>query len=517
MVSAKAFKVSYKKETSVKDKTIEVMFWLLRLLTLFLLVSVFISNFNPARVTPLINRNISLFTTAVSHSRLTSGFPSIGGSPFFEELGIMYIRPFTIAVLMVSAVCIIIGIVLCFFGAALSFGNSRAKSISLWIPIGGVFVILLGLGGILLAYSHILNPYVPNPEFLDYVTEQVQPHFPWGFWLFLGGAVAVFALTLILRIIYRRDKTEKKFRFSERHKLFLYALPIILLTFLFSYLPLAGWRFAFFNFDSNPYGTGPIAYGRATLEWFSFLFRNPQTRSDFFQVLRNTFVMSGLGIAVSFLPMLFAIFFSEIKSRPFGRVVQTLTTLPNFISWILIYAVALTLFSHNGLFNNIVSAIIGREYNVDHLAQTGIAPWFQMLAWGVWRGLGWSAIIYLAGIAGIDQQMYEAASIDGARRWRKIWHITIPSLMPTFSVLLLLSIAGMLSNGLEQYLVFINPATATRLRVLDLYIFQIGLDEGGTNMIPLATVLSIGRSVFSVLLLFIANWTSKFIRGESII
>ena len=128
--------------------------------------------------------------------------------------------------------------------------------------------------------------------------------------------------------------------------------------------------------------------------------------------------------------------------------------------------------------------------------------------------IGWSAIIYIAGISGIDQQLYEAATVDGAGRFQRMWHITVPGLIPTFCVLLLMSIANVLSNGMDQYLVFKNATNATSIRVLDLYVYELGIGQGS---IPLTTVVSMLKSVISVTLLFLANGASKLIRGESIV
>ena len=133
-----------------------------------------------------------------------------------------------------------------------------------------------------------------------------------------------------------------------------------------------------------------------------------------------------------------------------------------------------------------------------------------MLAWGLWKGIGWSAIIYIAAISGIDQQLYEAATVDGAGRFQRMWNITVPSLIPTFCVLLLMSIANILSNGMDQYLVFENSTNTSSIMVLDLYVYKLGIGQG---QIPLSTVIGMVKSVVSVTLLFAANGISKLIRG----
>ena len=199
-----------------------------------------------------------------------------------------------------------------------------------------------------------------------------------------------------------------------------------------------------------------------------YLFENPATRADS-QSVNEYFGNERVGNSTSWLPMAFAIFLTEIKAVKFKRTVQTLTTIPNFISWVLVYAFAFALFSTDGFMNRVLIdlGVIDEAVNFllspDHI-------WLKMLAWGTWKGLGWSAIIYLAAISSIDTQLYEAAIIDGAGRFKRMWYITVPGLLPTYFVLLLLAIAGILSNGMDQYLVFKNAANKNTIEVLDLYV-----------------------------------------------
>ena len=229
--------------------------------------------------------------------------------------------------------------------------------------------------------------------------------------------------------------------------------------------------------------------------------------------MKNTLIMSGLGIATSWLAMAFAIFLSEIRNGPFRRIVQVFTTIPNFISWVLVYAIAFAIFSNQGFINNLLTQITGVAHNRLYLQEQNML-YLKMLLWGIWKGIGWSAIIYIAGISGIDQQLYEAATGDGAGRFQKMWHVTLPGLLPTYSVMLLLSVAGILSNGMDQYLVFSNAFTKKTLEVLDLYVYTLGI---GAGKIPLSTVIGMLKTLISVTLLFAANGISKLVRSESII
>ena len=291
---------------------------------------------------------------------------------------------------------------------------------------------------------------------------------------------------------------------------FLYVLPFIILVLIFAYYPLYGWVYAFFDYKP-PF---PLEWKNFVgFKWFRSLVDNAMTRNDIVRVMKNTLIMSGLGIATSWLAMAFAIFLSEIRNGPFRRIVQVFTTIPNFISWVLVYAIAFAIFSNQGFINNLLTQITGVAHNRLYLQEQNML-YLKMLLWGIWKGIGWSAIIYIAGISGIDQQLYEAATVDGAGRFQKMWHVTLPGLLPTYSVMLLLSVAGILSNGMDQYLVFSNAFTKKTLEVLDLYVYTLGI---GAGKIPLSTVIGMLKTLISVTLLFAANGISKLVRSESII
>ena len=300
---------------------------------------------------------------------------------------------------------------------------------------------------------------------------------------------------------------------ESKYKLFLMFLPFAILGFLFCYLPLYGWRYAFFDYKSGGTLSSDNFVG---LKWFAYLFKNSATRNDVINVMKNTLAISGLNIITSWIPMIFAVFLCEVRNMRFRRFVQAFTTIPNFISWVLVYAVALSIFSTDGFINTFAKEVGLMSQNAPgHNYLMGNSfTWVKMWGWGTWKGVGWSAIIYIAGISGIDQSLYEAATVDGAGRFQKMRHITLPGLLPTFFVLLLMAIAGILSNGLDQYLVFENAENRESIRVLDLYVYKLGIGNGS---IPLSTVVGMFKSVISVVLLFAANGMSKLLRGESII
>lgn len=305
-------------------------------------------------------------------------------------------------------------------------------------------------------------------------------------------------------------KPYTKNRIPNKYKLFLMALPFLIITFIFYYLPISGWLYAFYDFIPGiPLSDTPFV----GLKWFRTIVANPTQTAEVLRVLRNTIVMSSLGIVTSIFPVIFAILLSEIKTGWYRKLVQTLTTIPNFISWILVYALAFSLFSvDNGVVNMILIQLGIVDQGVNFLASSSHV-WLTMILWYWWKSLGWGAILYLAAIAGIDQELYEAAEVDGASRFRKIWHITVPGIMPTFFVLLLLSIGNFINNGMEQYFAFQNAMNKDTIEVLDLYVYNIAF----ANNFPFATAVSMLKSVVSVFLLFAANSLSKAVRGESII
>lgn len=293
-------------------------------------------------------------------------------------------------------------------------------------------------------------------------------------------------------------------------RLFLMTLPFLILVFLFSYLPLYGWIYAFFDYKP---GRNLFDCQFVGLDNFKKMFIDKYALEELIIVMRNTFAMSFLGILTSPLPMIFAVFLGEIGCLPFRKAVQTLTTIPNFISWILVYSVAYAMFSVNDGFVNRLLIDMGFITEGINFLASDKHVWLTMWAYSTWKGLGWSAIMYIACMAGIDGEQYEAAKVDGASRMQRIWYITIPGLLPTYFVLLLLSIANLINNGMEQYFVFQNAMNKESIQVLDLYVYNQGMV--GVNY-SYATAVSMLKSVVSVTLLLFANKLSKLMRGESV-
>ena len=302
------------------------------------------------------------------------------------------------------------------------------------------------------------------------------------------------------------NKLRKKWR--AWHEV-LYILPFIALVLVFSYYPLYGWAYAFFDYKPPL----PLTWDKFVgLKWFQSLVSNRARMNQMVTVLRNTFAMSGLSILTSWMPMLFAVLLNEVRNERYKKTVQIVTTLPNFISWVLVYSIAYSLLNTNGMVNSLLMSLGVVEDPILFL-QSDRHVWLSMWLWSTWKSIGWSAIMYIAAIAGIDQEMYEAAKVDGASRVQCIVHITIPSLLPTYFVLLLLSIASFLSNGMEQYYVFQNAFNKEYIQVLDLYVYNIAMGSGSYSV---STALSMLKSLISLVLLCFANGMSKLVRKEPV-
>lgn len=293
-------------------------------------------------------------------------------------------------------------------------------------------------------------------------------------------------------------------------KYLLLAVPFLIYVFAFSYVPLVGWIYSVFDYKI---GQKFLDFGSMVFVGLGNFQKLFTERSEVLRVLRNTLALSALGLLATPVPVVFAIMFNEIKNSKFKKIVQTATTLPNFISWIIVYGVAFAFFSVNGFVSVLMQKIgiqppvMGILGDVDH---TWVLQWIL----GIWKSFGWSAIIYIAAITGIDSELYDAAKVDGANKIQSILHITIPGIMPTYVVMFLLAVSNILSNGFDQYFMFYNPMVADKIEVLDYYVYKVGFY---INDYSYSITLGMLKSILGIVLLFTANVLSKKIRGESIV
>ncbi len=303
-------------------------------------------------------------------------------------------------------------------------------------------------------------------------------------------------------------KARKPLR-KEQKTLLLIAAVFMLYLIAFNYIPIAGWALSLFKYKPA-YG---LNFARQKFVRFDNFVKLWRERQELLHVLKNTLVLSGLSLLCSPLPMILAILFMEIRSKSYMRVAQTVTTFPNFISWIIIYGVSYTIFSNSGIWAQIIYFLTGKKQVMGYLSNLNTAYIFHTLL-SEWKGLGWSSIIYCAAIASIDESLYEAAKIDGANRFQQIWHITVPGLLETFLVLFLLSISNILSSGFDHYFVFYNPMVADKLLVLDLWTYRLGISQGDYSFSIAAGIV---RTFVALVLLFSVNAFSRKIRGNTIV
>ena len=254
------------------------------------------------------------------------------------------------------------------------------------------------------------------------------------------------------RAVRKAEKLSQQQSDRKRHgfKLFLLISPFLILSVLFSYLPLFGWVYAFYDYQP------PIPLSQSEfvgLQWFKMMVQNPAQLQTIGQVLINTFAMSGLNILTSFFPLFFAIALNEIRAKWFRNLIQTLTTLPNFISWVLVYAVAFAMFSTTGMLNEMLQNLHIISEPIKFL-DSDSHTWLKML------------------------------------------------------------LSNFLNNGMDQYFVFQNAFNTKHIQVLDLYVYNVGM---GNNSLSYATAISMLKSLVSVGLLIVVNWLSKRTRGVSIV
>ena len=284
------------------------------------------------------------------------------------------------------------------------------------------------------------------------------------------------------------------------------AIPFITIVFLFSYVPIFGWIYSFFDYVP---GVSIFECDFVGLEYFKLILKD----DNVLRALKNTFVFAIINICLTPLPMLLAILLNELRNGPVKKFVQTFTTLPNFISWVIIFSLATALFASDGIITMLAVKLGLGDASNSLLGSNEAVYWFQSFL-VQWKTLGWNSIIYMAAIAGIDQEQYEAAKVDGAGHFKCAIHVTLPAMMETFVVLFILNIGNFLNTGYEQYLLFKNSLTATNIEVLDLYTYRIGLQNMDYSY---GVAISVVKSIVSITLVLAANMVAKKIRGRAVI
>lgn len=295
-------------------------------------------------------------------------------------------------------------------------------------------------------------------------------------------------------------------RFIQQRHVQTMALLGIVWMFIFNYIPMYGIIIAFKEY--NIIGTISEA------PWVGFdHFKEFFEDENLGNVIRNTLGMSLLKLVIGFpLPIIFALFLNEIRSVRFKRTVQTISYLPHFLSWVVLGGILATWLSDIGIINHLLMALHLIDAPITYLAEPKYF-WTIIITSDIWKELGWSAIIYLAAISSVSPEMYEAATIDGAGRFQKMWYVTLPSIKSTITILFILAVSGVLNSNFDQILVLRNSLNDSASNVIDYYVYQTGLLSGRYSY---ATAVGLLKSVIALILLLIANKVSKKINGTSL-
>lgn len=295
-------------------------------------------------------------------------------------------------------------------------------------------------------------------------------------------------------------------RFKKERYLQMMALFGILWMIIFNYAPMYGIIIAFKEYKIIK----PISEAEwVGLKWFKEAFLD----DNFLPVLRNTLAISLMKLGIGFpLPIIFAIMLNEIRQAKFKRFVQTVSYLPHFLSWVILGGIMINWLSDVGLVNEILGIINPAHEPTNYMAKPGMFYGIAVFS-EIWKELGWSAIIYLAAISGIDPQMYEAATVDGASRMQKILYITLPSIAGTVAMLFVLNVSGLLNTNFDQILVLKNALNYSTAEVIDTYVYKMGIQ---TARFSYATAIGLFKAVIALILLLTANKVTKKLTGHGI-
>ncbi|HEY8423080.1 MAG TPA: ABC transporter permease subunit [Thermoclostridium sp.] len=284
---------------------------------------------------------------------------------------------------------------------------------------------------------------------------------------------------------------------------YLMILPGIIFLILFNYIPIIGLQIAFKDFQI---GTTIWTCPWVGLDNFSFL-----SDPEFWRVVKNTLAITSLKFVFNFFaPIIFALLLNEVTTVWFKRTIQTISYLPHFISWIVIAYLIEAFLAPDALVNQIIWALNGKQ-----IYFMGEPSWFRpiIVVSSVWKEVGWGSIIYLAAISSIDTEMYEAAYLEGAGKWAQLRFITLPCLMPTIVLLLILNMPSLLNAGFDQIYPLMNGANMIVSDVLDTYVLRTGLQQGYFSQAAAVGMLS---SIISYILIFTTNSLAKALNGEGL-
>ncbi len=293
--------------------------------------------------------------------------------------------------------------------------------------------------------------------------------------------------------------------FWKRRWLYLMCVPGLIFLIVFKYIPMYGIIMAFqdFSFRKGIFGSPFNNFAH-----FQQLFTSPK----FFQVFSNSMLLSITRLIFSFpIPIMLALLINEIQFSPFKKITQTLMYLPHFLSWIVLGGIATNFLSmSDGLINDLIVSLGGQKINF-----LGSTDWFRfvIIVTNIWKEAGWGTIIYLAGLSAISPDLYEAATVDGANRWQRIAHITLPGISGTVVIMLVLAVGGLMNNGFEQVYLFQNDLNIAVSEVFETYTYKIGIVSGRYSY---STAVGLFKNVISTILIFSSNRIAKKLGGATL-
>lgn len=290
----------------------------------------------------------------------------------------------------------------------------------------------------------------------------------------------------------------------QNRYLYLLAIPVIAYYVLFCYVPMFGLVIGFKQYEL---GKSIMECQWVGLKYFKEFFSGIY----FGRLMRNTLLISFYSILFGFpAPIIFSLLLNELRQRRFKKMVQTVTYLPHFISLVVICGMIVDFLASDGVLTRMLSVFGGQKANY-----VGDPRYFRAIyvVSEIWQDVGWNSIIYLAALAGIDQQLYEAAVIDGAGRWKQTLHITLPGIMPTIMIMLIMRIGQVLSVGYEKIILLYGPGTFEVADVISSYVYRMGIGQARYSF---STAVGLFQSVVNVILLVVANATSRRLSGTSL-
>ncbi|MCL2060475.1 MAG: ABC transporter permease subunit [Oscillospiraceae bacterium] len=305
----------------------------------------------------------------------------------------------------------------------------------------------------------------------------------------------------------QKRKTNKFARFRRQIGLQTMVVPGLMALLIFSYLPMFGIIIAFQNYEV---ATGFFNSQFVGLKNFQSFLTDPKV----YATLRNTISISFLGLMINFpAPIIFAILLNELRNGAFKRITQTISYLPHFISWVIYGGIVIRLLAVDGGLLNMILLNTGLTQSPVYFLNDPGYFYGIMITTSLVKGLGFGSIIYLAAISGVDMEVYEAAIIDGAGRFRRIWHVTLPAIMGTLVIFLIFQISGILNTGFDQVWVLQNALNISRSEVLDTYIYKMGI---ASMRLSYASAVGLTKSIIALILLVMANYVSNKVTEKGI-